>query len=339
MFRIENRRYVGNKFKLIDWIRANILEYCENSHSFFDVFAGTGVVARYMLNDFNSIYINDFLFSNEMIFQGFFSEGKFSLEKLIKIKNEYNAINSCNLTDNYVSNNYGDKFFAYNDAKKIGYIREDIEQKYNSKRINKKEYSILLSSLLYSFDRIANTVGHYEAYIKGKEIRSGALVFDLIEPADIENKTISIFREDSNNLVKAVRADIAFIDPPYNSRQYSRFYHVLETIIKWDNPKLYGVAMKPKEENMSDYCRSTAPKAFDELIQNLNVKYIVVTYNNTYNSKSSSSQNKITLEEIETSLQTRGQTRVLERPYKFFNAGKTDFSDHKEYLFITKVEK
>jgi len=339
MFRIENRRYVGNKFKLMNWIRANILEYCENCHSFFDVFAGTGAVTRYMLEDFNSIYINDFLFSNEMIFRGFFAEGKFSLAKLNKIKDEYNAINSSDLTDNYVSENYGNKFFAYNDAKKIGYIREDIEQKYNSKKINKKEYSILLTSLLYSFDRIANTVGHYEAYIKGKEIRNGALIFDLIEPADIKNKTISIFREDSNKLVKSVSADIAFIDPPYNSRQYSRFYHVLETIIKWDNPKLYGVAMKPKEENMSDYCRSTAPKAFNDLILNLNAKYIVVTYNNTYNSKSSSSQNKITLEEIETSLQTRGQTNVLVKPYKFFNAGKTDFSDHKEYLFITRVEK
>lgn len=43
--------------------------------------------------------------------------------------------------------------------------------------------------------------------------------------------------------------------------------------------------MKPKPENMSEYCRSKALYAFYELITNLDAKYIVVTYNNTYNSK------------------------------------------------------
>jgi len=56
-----------------------------------------------------------------------------------------------------------------------------------------------------------------------------------------------------------------YIDPPYNSRQYSRFYHVLETLIKWDKPKLYGVALKPEPENMSDYCRNNARHKFSEL--------------------------------------------------------------------------
>lgn len=40
---------------------------------------------------------------------------------------------------------------------------------------------------------------------------------------------------DANQLVRKVKADIAFIDPPYNSRQYSRFYHILENIVQWKN--------------------------------------------------------------------------------------------------------
>ena len=137
---------------------------------------------------------------------------------------------------------------------------------------------------------------------------------------------------------KKIKADIAFIDPPYNSRQYSRFYHVLENITKWEKPKLYGTALKPKEENMSEYCKTSAPKAFKDLIDKLNVKYIVVTYNNTYNSKSSSSKNKITLEEIKSMLDKKGETKVFDKPYKFFNAGKTELKNHKEYVFITKVK-
>ena len=90
---------------------------------------------------------------------------------------------------------------------------------------------------------------------------------------------------------------------------------------------------------MSEYCKTTAPIIFKDLIVNLKVKYIVVTYNNTYNSKSSSSKNKITLEEIKQILKSVGETKEFCKPYKFFNAGKTEFKNHKEYLFITKVKK
>ena len=89
---------------------------------------------------------------------------------------------------------------------------------------------------------------------------------------------------------------------------------------------------------MSDYSRSNAPKVFDDLVKKLNCKYIAVTYNNTYNSKSSSSKNKISFEEISKSLNEVGETKVFEKEYKFFNAGKTDFKAHKEFLFLTEVK-
>ena len=54
---------------------------------------------------------------------------------------------------------------------------------------------------------------------------------------------------------------------------------------------------------MSAYCTSSAPVAFRDLISKLNVKYIVVSYNNTYESKSGSSKNKITLEQIKSILE------------------------------------
>lgn len=337
VFHIENRRYVGSKSKLCEWIDEKLDSECQMCNSLFDVFAGTGVVTQSLLNSFNSFYINDFLFSNEVIYKGFFLDLPYYEVKLDDIRNHYNSLNALDIKDNYVSLNYGDKYFSKDDAKIIGWIREDIENKNKSGEINEKEYYILLSSLIYSFDRSANTVGHYDAYIKGKTIRN-AFRFELIHPYDVKGKTIHIYREDSNSLAKTISCDVAFLDPPYNSRQYSRFYHVLETIVKWDEPKLYGVAMKPKEENMSNYCKAAAAETFDDLVQNLQAKYIVVTYNNTYNSKSTSSQNKITLEQIEEILNKRGSTKVFDKPYKFFNAGKTEFDDHKEYLFVTRVK-
>lgn len=337
MFDIQNRRYTGNKYKLMNWISKLIEDNCPNCHSFFDVFAGTGSVSDCLFGKYDRFIINDFLYSNNVIYNGFFLNEKYDNIKINNIRDFYNNLNSNKIRNNYVSKNFGNKFFNINDGKKIGYIREDIEKKYRNYEINDKEYYILLSSLLYSFDKIANTCGHYDAYRKIKNIPE-KFVYDLINPKEINNKLIEIYQKDSNKLSKEIKADVAYIDPPYNSRQYSRFYHVMENIAQWKKPKLYGTAMKPKEENMSDYCKVTAPVAFNDLIQNLNVKYIVVSYNNTYDSKSSSSKNKITLDEIETILSNKGETKRFEKKYKAFTTGKTELNNHKEYIFITKVK-
>ena len=111
----------------------------------------------------------------------------------------------------------------------------------------------------------------------------------------------------------------------------------METLVKWDSPNLYGEALKPPRENMSGYCRESAKSRFAELIKDINTKYIAVSYNNTYNSKSHSSQNKITLEEIKNILAEKGQTKIFEKHYRYFNTGNTDFNNHKEYLFVTQA--
>lgn len=329
---LENRRYIGSKSKLTPWIVDLILENAKGD-SFFDVFAGTGIMTKAMLEYCDKFIINDFLYSNEVIYEAFFGNEEINAELLYEQEKEFQSIDVRKIEGNYFSENFGNKFFSFNDAKIIGEIRERIE---NKEFLSNREKSILISSLLYSSDKVSNTVGHYDAYRKNISIEDEFL-FNLIKPINTKDKCITIYREDSNDLVRKVRADIAFVDPPYNSRQYSRFYHLLENLTKWEKPKLSGVAMKPKAENMSDYCRVSAPVAFDDLVKNLECKYIVVTYNNTYKSKSNSSRNKITHSEIMDSLTAIGETKVFEKSHQFFNAGKTELNGHKEFVFITKV--
>ena len=333
-FDIENRRYIGSKSRLSTWIRDLVLENTKGN-TFFDVFAGTGVISRTMLDYYDKIIVNDFLYSNEVIYDAFFGNQVIDHSIIMSYRDKFRELKPDLLKENYFSINFGEKFFSLNDAKIIGEIRNIIEK---SNDLNKREKSILIASLIYSSDKVANTVGHYDAY-RRKSVIEDKFIFNLIKPIYTNSKEIVIFRKDANDLVRKVDSDVAFIDPPYNSRQYSRFYHVLETLTKWDKPELSGVAMKPPVENMSDYCRKSAPELFMDLITNINSNYIVVTYNNTYNSKSNSSKNKITLEEILFSLNTVGETKVFEKPYSYFNAGKSNLEDHKEYLFITKVNK
>lgn len=333
-YNIENRRYLGNKSKIIGLI-SELIDDNTKGTSFFDVFAGTGVVSKKMSTKYDKLIINDFLYSNNAIYKAFFENTTFNSQKLYKFKESVNLINPNNIENNYFSKNFGEKFFSNNDAKIIGEIREQIEKDLT---LNPREYYILIASLIYSCDKIANTVGHYDAYRKTNTIND-RFKFELINIENMKSKDVVIYREDANNLVRKVKADIAFIDPPYNSRQYSRFYHLLENLTKWKKPELSGVAMKPPVENMSEYSKVSAPKIFDDLIQNLNAKYIVVTYNNTYKPKSSSSKNKITHEQILESLEKVGKTKIFEIPFQFFNAGKSDLKDHKEFVFITEVDK
>lgn len=332
MYNISNRRYTGSKYKLLDWIEKLVLENCEGE-TFFDVFAGTGVVSAHMSKHYKRIILNDFLYSNEIIYKAFFGSGEYDEAVIKKYREQFQKINPNRLKDNYFSKNFGGKYFSDNDAKLIGKIREEI--KVLKRSLSDREYCILLASLVYSMDKVANTVGHYDAYRKINNIED-RFVYELIRPEKPSEK-FTIYRKDANKLVRKVKADIAFIDPPYNSRQYSRFYHVLENVVQWKKPKLEGTALKPQAENMSEYCRSSAPEVFADLIKHIDVKYIVVTYNNTYNSKSSSSKNKITLEEIKDILSSRGQTTIYKKKHQCFNAGKTEFDDHKEFVFITKV--
>lgn len=330
---LESRRYIGCKQKLVDWIFDIIQSETKNIHTATDIFAGTGVVAKKMLTMYDNVIINDFLFSNNQIYTAFFKTGAWNKEKILKKIELYNSLDESTLDDNYFSINYGGKYFDYDMSKKIGWIREDIE---NSKsELTEKEYAILLSTLIYNIDKHANTLGHFEAYIK-KPIKKTELKLRLIDVKEFENLTI--YREDSNKLAREIKSDLVYIDPPYNSRQYSRFYHVYENLVKWEKPELVGTAMKPPTENMSKYCSAKAPETFADLIENLGAKYLAVSYNNTYNSKSKSSQNKIQLEEIEEALNKKGETKKFEKDYRFFNAGKTNLENHQELLYITKVK-
>lgn len=334
MFDIWNRRYTGSKYKLSSWINELITENCSGD-SFCDIFAGTGIISYTMLDKMKEIYINDFLYSNEVIYKAFFHQDIYDKQLISTYCSQFQSLSVDNIDDNYISDNFGGKFFSFADAKKIGYIREVLEA--NRDNLSEKEFAVLLASLLYAADKSANTVGHYDAYIKGHYIPD-TFSFDLISPYRTKNTQIFISREDANVFARNLKCDIVYIDPPYNSRQYIRFYHVLENITCWKKPELHGVALKPNPENMSDYCRNKAKIVFKELIDRLDCKYIVVSYNNTYESKSSSSKNKMTLEDIEITLSSKGEIQRFETSHNFFNAGKTEFNDHKELIFIVKVK-
>ena len=146
-----------------------------------------------------------------------------------------------------------------------------------------------------------------------------------------KNHNNKIYRMDSNELVKLESADIVYIDPPYNSRQYADAYHLLENIAKWEKPEVVGVAKKmvDRADIKSKYCTVAAPVAFKELIKNINSKYILVSYNNMGEKGAGRSQAKISDTEIEEILKTKGEVKIFEQDHQYFTTGKSEIDGHK----------
>lgn len=328
---INNRRYLGNKYKLLPFITSVVNSECPNIEIVADIFAGTGAVSSAFTD--KTVITNDLLYSNYICNYAWFGSEKYDPQIIIDFVLRYNSLTE--YSNNYMTKNFTDTYFSHDDCSKIGFIREDIEEKYKSGIINKRERAILITSLLYAMDKIAVTCGHYDAYRKGVVFSSSSL--ELAVPlAKIDNNPNNLcFNEDANELVKRVEADFVYIDPPYNSRQYCDAYHLLENVARWEKPEVFGVAKKMDRRGLkSKYCTMSATKTFESLIGDIKARYIMLSYNNMGDKGNSRSNAKISDEDILRVLRKKGSVKVFEESYKPFTTGKSDIEKNTERLFL-----
>lgn len=330
---IQNRRYLGNKFKLRDFITATVANNCSDVGVIADIFSGTGAVASAFTDQI--IITNDILYSNYLCNMAWFGSETVRLELLKDLVTTYNQLNTA--SENYMTENFTDTYFSKADCAKIGEIRENIECQYKANVINARERAILVTSLIYAMDRIANTCGHYDSWRRGV-LFDRHLVLPMLNVPEKNNVRNSCFNENANDLVKRITADLIYIDPPYNSRQYSDTYHLLENVACWEKPSVQGVARKFNRANLkSDYCTSKATDAFTNLIENCNARYILLSYNNMASKGNDRSNAKISDEDIFSILGKKGVVEVFSKSYKPFSAGKSDIQENEERLFLCKV--
>ena len=328
--KINNRRYLGNKYKLLDFIKGTVEKECKGITTVADIFAGTGSVASAFSD--KKLITNDLLYFNHVCHIAWFGAEKYDEEKIENLICYYNAIKP--QEENYMSLNFADTFFSLEDCRKIGFIREDIEINYKENKINTRERAILITSLLYAMDKIANTCGHYDAYIKGASFDKH-LELSIPLASNNNNENNQCYNEDSNQLVERIEADLVYIDPPYNSRQYCDAYHLLENVAKWEKPEVKGVALKMDRTSLkSDYCTSSATKAFEDLISKITAKYILLSYNNMAEKGNGRSNAKISDDDIMRILSRKGKVKVFSEDYKAFSAGKSNITDNQERLFL-----
>ena len=75
----------------------------------------------------------------------------------------------------------------------------------------------------------------------------------------------------------------------------------------------------------------------EDLIQNANCKYILLSYNNTGESKNDRSNARISDNDIVRILKAKGEVKTFEKTYRAFTTGKSDINGHTERVFFCKV--
>lgn len=288
-------RFIGGKSLMLNHILEIINQRTENVSNIVDMFSGSGVVAKFLKEHNYNVITNDLMFFSYAISRGTLDLNEEPKFEGLNIKNPIRYLNNltleksgfdiddCFIYQNYSPNSHCERMYLQCDnAIKIDIIRMKIEEWKAKDKISEDEYFYLLASLLSAVPYVSNIAGVYGAYLKKWDVRTYNPLA-LNKPQIINNdKACHSFNEDANMLAKVVEADLAYLDPPYNSRQYLPNYHVLETIAKYDNPQIKGVSgMRNYDNQKSNYCRKKDVLAsLDDLIHGLNVKYIIMSYNN-----------------------------------------------------------
>lgn len=283
-------RYIGNKAKLLDELKKFLDKkglYKDNL-TFCDAFSGTCTVGDFFKDKYK-IITNDSLFFSYTLANGKIKSTEGYFKKLGLDPFEYfNNVDASTYTDGFCYNNFaptvsGRQYFSDDNAKRIDFIRNTIDDWYKEEKISENEKYYLIACLLESLSKVANVAGVYCAYLKIWDPRAVKpmqfLPVETIGDTVLHNDNVA-YNEDVSTFIKKVKGDILYLDPPYTPTQYISQYHVLETIAKNDNPTTHGKgAHRDNGNQISLWCKKNVVQTeFENLIASANFRYILFSY-------------------------------------------------------------
>lgn len=250
---------------------------------FCDAFAGTGAVGNAFKPHVKQLISNDLEHYSYVLNRNYIGnciplpDAKYLISEL----NDLTPISDGFIFQNFcLGSGSGRQYFSDENGQKIDAARQAIERWHNSGDIDDDRYYFLICSLLECADRLANTASVYGAFLKKlKPIAQKRLV---LSPADFTytNQQNEVYQEDANALLRHVKGDILYLDPPYNVRQYGANYHILNIISQYQPVTLKGKTGIHKYRR-SLYCsRKKVFAAFDDLMSHAEFQYTFLSYNN-----------------------------------------------------------
>jgi adenine-specific DNA-methyltransferase len=209
---------------------------------------------------------------------------------LAEAKNRHLTFTATRTPASCFSSIYAFTYFSLHQCIEIDSARSVLDELLYSGTINPETWNWGILGLGRAALKVANTPGHFAQYLrthkrtfrrsqrqKKRSIWSEWLIsLSEMKPcgSPIWRKDNISTRSDSLDLLKHSSIDsgisVVYCDPPYTDDQYSRFYHVLETLILYDYPSVTGAGLyRPNRFQTPFSIKTKVLSAFTSLLDSV----------------------------------------------------------------------
>ncbi|WP_324273032.1 DNA adenine methylase [Acinetobacter junii] len=174
--------------------------------------------------------------------------------------------------------NYSGTYWSFQQCLEIDAIYR-VAQKYRNKNI----YEAIIGALMFAMSYCSQSTGHFAQYrdVKDQKNFKDIMIYRVksIKDLFISKLNLLLHYDRSLNhkfesysmsfdelLEQADPESVIYADPPYANVHYSRFYHVLETLVKYDYPEVKFKGRYRQDRHQSPFSKkSEATKAFEKM--------------------------------------------------------------------------
>ena len=345
--------YIGNKRKLLGLIHQALEKTKVGAEpTFLDLFAGSGVVSRMAKKKGFRVISNDWEPYSQEINRCYiqcnaapdykhFGGYEKALTKLNAVapREDWITRHLCPADDEQYDIHKERMFYTHSNGMILDAMRLQLQCWQSDGLLSDEEMSCLLAPMLYQACYTSNTSGVFKGFHNGWGGQTKTALYRILSQFQLKpaifydnGRNNTVYKMDCVALAKKLRedkadVDIAYLDPPYNQHPYGSNYHVLNTITLWDKPPLTeqiagrnkaAIREDWRTERRSPYNhRQEASKAYAELLQSLDAKYVLTSY---------STDGMIPLREMIAACIHRGQTDVVWQQYKRYRVSTQRFS-------------
>ncbi len=272
-------KYLGSKRRLVPTLGQ--LFSASEAATALDLFTGTTRVAQEFCRRGAHVTAVDSATYSEVLAQCYVETDSADVETT-DVEDAIRCLEALTPTRGYFTKTFCEdsRYFQPKNGMRVDAIREGIDRYYPDGPLR----PILLTSLMEAADAVDSTVGVQMAYLKQWAARAHK---DLqMRPPVLTPGTGTAIRADATQIVDSLpHVDLAYLDPPYNQHRYFTNYHIWETLIRWDQPDSYGIAMKrldsrdPSTKSIFNFKREMPP-ALAQTIKSVQADVLVVSFSN-----------------------------------------------------------
>jgi adenine-specific DNA-methyltransferase len=337
-------RYLGNKFRLKDWIADAIAERVPLGGTVADPMCGTATVSRTLADRGFSVIASDQLrfpvlhAQARLLHDGSidFQPAATSYVRCLEILNTLEPVRG------FFWREYSDEGSPANGARPRKYLTGPNAARVDAIRARIKEWraeglgpagaELLIHDLILGVNRVANIAGTYGYY--RSTWNNGSLVPLELRPTPAVTGRFrhKVLHGRAEDVAAQIRADAFYIDPPYTKRQYAGNYHIPETLAQEDEPEPAGDGgLRDWSQEASDFCyRRRAAAAFKSILDNVQSKWVYISY---------SEDAHLPSHELLELLRSYGSVELREQPLERFRSnGRVARQGHvREHLYVLEM--